>query len=106
MSRATGFLATLVGGGAAGALISSHVQTAETAIGPERIVGLGASLIDFEVHRPSLVLGLVIGIAIAGIAGVKWGEMPKRMGSWAQSNTANFAYLGLSIVSLGILLYY
>lgn len=57
-------------------------------------------------HYPSLLLGLALGIVLTGLAGISWGELPRRMIHWVLVNERNFYRIGFAALCLGVLLFY
>lgn len=59
-----------------------------------------------EVHTPSLVAGMMLGVSACGLRGIKWLELPRRMIRWVVANEPNL-YLGaIAAVCLGVLVFY
>lgn len=57
-------------------------------------------------HYPSLLLGLALGILLTALAGVSWGELPRRVIHWLLVNERNFYRVGFAVMCLGVLLFY
>ena len=57
-------------------------------------------------HYPSLLLGLALGIVLTGLAGISWGELPRRVIHWLLVNERNFYRVGFAVLCLGVLLFY
>jgi hypothetical protein len=63
-------------------------------------IGIGA--LDW----PSLGIGVLIGLTIAGAVQVSWLDLPRRFVRWLLVNERNFYRLGMAGVCLGVLLFY
>jgi len=59
----------------------------------------------FAVDYASLFLGLLIGVVIAQLAAVPWGDLPRRTVGWVNANQENFSYLALTLGLVAYLVY-
>jgi hypothetical protein len=54
----------------------------------------------------SLLLGLVLGIAISGIARVHWASVPRRLVAWLLMNEYTFYQLAVAALLLAVIVLY
>lgn len=54
----------------------------------------------------SLTLGLALGLSLAQIGQVAWGELPRRIAGWMVVNERNFYRWTWVAILLAVLLYY
>jgi hypothetical protein len=111
MSRgATGFVgmaalavATLLGfGGGAPDVgtISANVPSIK------EIFGQSASVRDWNLHWPSVGVGVAAGILLALFFQISWFELPRNVVRWLIANERNFYRIGVAGVCLAVLIFY
>lgn len=100
MRSAIGFLSLL----AFGFLAAGVLTVAGT--GASREFNLDAILGQSGVHLGSLLLGLVLGVVLSGIARVSWSEIPRRFAGWLLQYERGFYRLALLAGLIGVLVFY
>ena len=58
------------------------------------------------VHLGSLLIGLVLGVVLSGLARVSWTELPRRFAYWLLAYERTFYRLALAGVFIGVLVFY
>ena len=71
---------------------------------------LGRLLDDFDWHAPALdyrsvVAGLAIGVVVASIAQISWGEVARRVAAWVVSQAHRLLLLSIAAALLGVIIF-
>ncbi|MBN8911160.1 MAG: hypothetical protein J0H65_03705 [Rhizobiales bacterium] len=102
MRSAIGFLSLLAFG-----FLAAGVLTV-VGSGPSADFSFDAALgaMPGGVHLGSLLIGLVLGVVLSGLARVSWAELPRRFVFWLLAYERTFYRLALAGVFIGVLVFY
>ena len=87
-------------------LIAAVVLVLAISGGGQGLAARGLLMSEFRLDYASLLLGLVLGIAMATAARMSWTEMPRRVVLWLVTNERNFYRVAMAGVLLGVILFY
>jgi hypothetical protein len=59
-----------------------------------------------SIDYPSLIIGLVLGVALTFAGRLTWADLPRRFVHWLINNERNFYRAGMAAVLLVILVFY
>lgn len=59
-----------------------------------------------RLHWPSMLVGMMLGVAMAVMARVSWLDMPRRFARWLVANERNFYRVGMAAACLMVLIFY
>lgn len=68
--------------------------------------GHAAPLRDWNLHWPSVGVGVAAGILLALIFQISWFELPRKLVRWLIANERNFYRLGIAGACLAVLVFY
>ncbi|WP_295559062.1 hypothetical protein [uncultured Hyphomicrobium sp.] len=102
MRSAIGFLSLL----AFGFLAAGVLTVVGTGSTREFSLDAAMGVTQTGVHLGSLLVGMVLGVVLSGLARVSWAELPHRFAGWLLQHERGFYRLTLAGVFIGILLFY
>jgi type III secretory pathway component EscV len=112
MRSALGFFSVLAAGLLIAALVAvigsgpaSQYPNMALHDGAQTVSGLRGGQ-GLSLDTPSLLIGLVLGVALSFAGRLSWAELPRRLVHWIASNERNFYRAGMAAVMIGILIFY
>ncbi len=73
---------------------------------PTEIFSQTISARNWNLHWPSVGVGVAAGILLALFCQISWFELPRSFARWLIANERNFYRLGIAGVCLAVLLFY